>query len=271
MLSEHEEFNHVANGNSHNAVLASGQLKNGQGYTIELLGKEYLGEFLQIHDAVRAALAADQKGFLLSKERELLERHLLRGGGNAIIGVRSGGRQIAQAIIVHPEPGNHDYSIMLPRYPVAVPEKITFMQAASSHPDYRGQGLLLRMIEIWVAHAAQYGRTQTLAEVKVKNMPSLSVFLRAGMYIDNITHDPVRDDEVYNFTGEVKSIAQAQNLALDGTEIAVGIDDIERQRALLLSGYAGVLWQAESRKLLMRKRVLSHRPMPDNPCGMEAK
>ncbi len=266
MLSEHEEFNHAASGDTHSAVLAGGQLKDGQHYTIELTGKEHLGDFLSVHEDVRGALAPDQKGFLLPKERELLERHLLRGGGNAIMAVRSGGRQIAQAIIVHPEKDHHDYSIMRPRYPVAAPEKITFMQAASVHPDVRGQGLLLRMIEAWMAHAARHGRTQALAEVKVKNMPSLSVFLRAGMHIDSITLDPVRNDDVYNFTGTVGMIAPGR-ITGRGVGIPVDIDDIEGQRLMLSSGYIGVGRQQDG-KLLMRQRLFDGKLMFDNPCGI---
>lgn len=267
MNVSNDSFFRAAAQNKGANVLLAGTLKDGEPFTIELLNDSHVADFMRLHEDVRRHLPEDEKGFLLPKDPELLYKHLNRGGGNALIGARSGSRQMAQAIIVHPEPGNEDYSIMRPRHPVAEPENITFMQAAAVHPEWRGHGLLQEMIKAWTDHASSFGRRYMLAEVKAKNEASMSAFLKAGLHIASLTRDPVREDDVYNFT--LKTGSPPVRVALvPGTGLEVKIGDISAQKQLFESGYIVYDWKKAARSLLMAQKEPEAKRMFEIRHGM---
>lgn len=222
--------------------LQTGTLPCGTGYRLVCLSAVHAAACAGLHAATIEGLAPDEKSYMLGKDRHYFAAHLHRPHGNTVIGVVSRNRLIAQAMIVHPDI-HRPATGMVDMPPVNDPHSVSIMQAVSVHPRFRGKNLMEIMAREWVNHAAAHGRTDLLAEIHVDNRASWSTFLRAGLNLVSIGHDPSDGTIVYN-AHEKTAAARAKSLTPTFNRYA-GLPqahcapvDIDGQSRLMADGYA---------------------------------
>lgn len=246
-------------------VLEAGFLKNGMPYEIVLLTPAHAAVCADLHAATIAGLAENEKAYMLPKSPEYFAEHLRKDEGNAVIAAVSGGELIGQAIIRHPT-ADHPETGMVDMTLPAPPEEISLLQAVSVAPAARGAGLMDRLIHQWVIHADSWDRGHLIAEIHVDNAPSWANFLRAGLNIVGIGHDPSDGTVVYNAYERteralVKSLTAEFNryAACPAEECAAR--DRERQEELMTQGYI-IAGRNEDKTALVLRKVNGCGPCP---------
>ena len=190
-----------------------------------------------LHGGTIENLDAAEKAFMLGKSVNEFTAHFMRGAGNTVIGVMRRRELIAQAMIRHPTAAYTATGMVDMTLPAA-PEKLSIMQAVSVAPAWRGLGLMDAMVQQWIHHAADHGRTDLLAEIHVANSASWSCFLRAGLAIVSIGRDPDDGVAVYNAHGRVTDIKGGHTLRGHFNTQACPPDDLATQSVLMKQGYA---------------------------------
>ena len=206
------------------SLLGAGILNDGALYGAVLLNQEHVDAVAALHAQTIAGLGPDEKTFMLPKSRDYFAAHLQKGAGNAILGIVSEGKLVAQAVIRHPtaaDPADGMVDMHLIYRPPpgrsllrkafdwlehrAGPEDETVMQAVSVAPGYRGRQLINVMIGHWLEHAKAHGRTQAFAEVDVRNIASWSGFIKGGLNLESMGRDPADGTPVYNVYAPVRT------------------------------------------------------------------
>jgi ribosomal protein S18 acetylase RimI-like enzyme len=238
-------------------LLESGTLPGGAPFDAVLLAPFHAAACAALHGTTIGGLAGDEKAYMLGKSSAYFSAHLRRPAGNAVIGVVSRARLVAQAMVLHPTSALPATG-MVDMPPVAPPGKVSVMQAVSVHPRFRGHGLMDMMIRHWIDHAAAHGRTDLLAEIHVANAASWANFLRAGLNLVGIGRDPSDGVLVYN-AHEKTALARAKSLTPEFNRYAglpratCAPGDLETQRALMAAGYAVTGRDAAKQNLVLTR------------------
>lgn len=245
-------------------ICSTGTLaKTGQPYSIVMQGKADIDAMLALQATVMNDLSAEEKSYLVPKDRAFFEKHF--ASDNIVLGVVVDGKLVAQAIIVNPtsknpKTGMTDMPGNLP------PEKVTVIQGVIVHPDYRGNRLMTEMVDAWLKIAQFEGRRHAIAEVSTTNHFSWSVFLKEGLHIHSIGYDPADAVYLYNMHANVKKLINARlkpafNAVAPrgGKNMPCNVTNIEAQKTLIARGFNGVAFDRPNQRIIFAK------PANNNP------
>lgn len=235
--------------------------KTGQSFEVTRLCAAAIDDVLALQDMIIAALAPEHKPFLLRKPRSFFESHFATGG--AILGARVDGMLIAQSIIVHPDKDRPNTG-MVDMKPVGAPETLSILQGVAVHPDFRGNGLMETMVDLWLDFAAAEGREHAVAEIDARNHYSWGNFVDRGLNIVGIGIDKTDGTRVYNAHERLENIfkkrmREALDLPLGEEEQAAECSrrDLTLQSALFSMGYVGVAHNPDERTMvMMHKKIM---------------
>ncbi|WP_435640050.1 GNAT family N-acetyltransferase [Micavibrio aeruginosavorus] len=157
------------------AVIASGLLpKTGEAYTIQWLNTSHIPALLTLQH-----LAADQEIIL----RDTMYFGALFATGNAALGVfNQFGMMIGAATIRNKTAPMAAFCAALETSDQTIGTHSIF-GTVMTHPDYRGNGLMGRMIDQWMIHARENGTENLHARLRTTNENSLKNFLRKDFKI----------------------------------------------------------------------------------------
>lgn len=240
------------------AILKKGTLPKHPGeYALVLQFHENMDDILALQDNVINSLTADEKNYVLPKDRSFFEQHLSQG--NTVLGVIHNGQLIAQSIILNPTEKNPKTG-MVDMNLSAPPEKITVIQGVLVHPDYRGNRLMTVMVDEWLSLAEQQGRIHAIAEVTTDNYYSWSVFLKEGLSIHSIGVDATDGTEVYNMHAHTSSLIKqrVQNdfnaSSAKKADAFCPREDIALQKKLVADGHKATTYDPSTGLLGFQKK-----------------
>ena len=239
---------------TNNTVLKTSPMKKAAGnYALVLLQPKDIGAMLELQAEIFAALPPEQESYLHHKDEKFLSKHF--ASGNIALGIVHNGKLVAQSIVVNPTAANPDTGMTDPDLKI-IPQKSTIIQGVVVHPNYRGNNLMTVMVDEWLAIAKSQKRTHAYSEVTVENHHSWSVFLKEGLHITGIAHDPVDNSTVYDMHASVTHLIK-QRAKADFNKAATisapcHASQLLAQKALLRKGYVGVSFNAANQNILFR-------------------
>jgi hypothetical protein len=231
-------------------VLATNRLrKTGEEYSLVFLSARHIGQILALQETGFAELAADERHYLIKKDRAFFEKHF--AAGNNMLGVVHDNKLVAQSIIVnptaaHPKTGMTDIQLKMPV------DTITILQGVIVDPACRGNNLMGVMVDTWLAEAEKAGRTEVISECAVENLFSWFVFLKKGLHIESIGRDPADGTGVYHLHGRLPSLSEAFNQSAKKSA-ACAQTDMKQQKKLLAKGYKGTAFDPDKGTLEFRR------------------
>jgi len=169
--------------------------RGGQLATIEILSAKDIDLVIALQDATRAALPEGHKMFVLPQPvsyfHNLLEQH-----NGAMIGIRSGGKLIAQMAVM----GAMTVEDMidqqkLTRNEIALhhahpTDFAVIAKSMAVHPDYRGNELSQHLLETALSLPLARRADHMFAQISTDNLHSWDIFLRQGFGIVAAAIDP---------------------------------------------------------------------------------
>ncbi len=237
-------------------VLGEGTLKKtGKPFELVCLTKADIPEIMELQGKVIGDLTEAEKVFVNEKPKSFFEDHYERG--NVVLGIRSEGELIAQAIVLNPSE-RHPKTGMVDMEPVGTPDSVSVLQGVLVDPEFRGNRLMQEMVAFWLDFADEIGREHVLAEIEVHNHFSWAVFVEEGLAITSIGTDPDDGAKVYNAHETVKG-AKAKKLAGDFNgaakkdSVACHKDNIADQDALMKAGYVCIGYDRKEEIMLMKQ------------------
>ncbi len=237
-------------------ILETGALNTGARYDIVVLTPEHIDQIKSLLDATVAGLGPDEQQYMIPKSREYLEHHMHKGDGNGAIGVVSEGKLIAQFLVYHPTAADIDGVLGYVPEGVAA-EDMTVLGGACVSKEYRGHGLMNRLVWNWLDYSSGWGRTHAAADIDVHNTPSWAAFIRAGLSLEHFMTDPRDGGLIYTAHEEVAK-AKALRLTPEFNRhaglpaVEVNGHDYANQKALMDSGYNAVAWDRQRQVMLLR-------------------
>lgn len=233
-------------------------IKTGQQYDIALQSCADIDAMLALQAQVMADLSAEEKSYLVPKDRSFFEKHF--ANGNIVLGIKMNGMLIGQAIIVNPTNKNPKTGMTDMAWRIS-PKRVTVIQGVIVHPDFRGNRLMTEMVDAWLNMARIEGRRYAIAEVSAENHFSWSVFMKEGLKLHSIGYDAEDIVHLYNMQANVKQLIKARlkptfNSAAANhstKSVHVANADIERQKKLLRQGFKGVARHSQSGDIIFDK------------------
>lgn len=247
------------------APAAQGVLNtSGSPFEFGILGPGAVRQMKAFHDSILWRLPGDEKNFFLDKDLRYFQNLYDRGTGTGI-GILSGGRLIAQAVILNPT-REHPHTGMVDMPAVAPPENVSVLQSVGVLPELRGNNLMDKLIEGWIAQAAAQGRTDAMAEIEVRNVASWNNFMKGGLSLAGIGIDPADGALLYNAHEKLaalpaKKMSSVFNRASGAVLTPCRAENVERQQELFTAGHRAVGYYKPRETLIFRKEPPSL-PMP---------
>jgi ribosomal protein S18 acetylase RimI-like enzyme len=198
-------------------------------YVMRALDADELDAAFALHREVLQGLPAPH--LFRADSRDFMARHIDERGRT--IGTFADGRLVGYAVISFPddEPDNLGRDVPLPAEEMP---HVADYDGSAVHPDFRGNGLQLRMSELRHRIALARGRHHILGTVSPDNPASLGNFLRFGFQVRNLRN---------KYGGALRLIIHRDlrrpQLEVPGTVAEVPLTDTEVIGALLRQGHIG--------------------------------
>lgn len=244
-------------------ICSTGTLaKTGQSYSIVMQTPRDIDAMLALQATVMAELSAEEKSYLVPKDRAFFEKHF--ASDNIVLGVKVDGQLVAQAIIVNPTAKNPKTG-MTDMPGNLAPEKLSVIQGVIVHPDFRGNRLMTEMVDAWLKIAQFEGRRHAIAEVSTTNHFSWSVFLKEGLHIHSIGYDKADAVYLYNMHANVTKLIKARltpafNAAAPRGKVHTPchVNNIKAQKVLIARGFNGVAFDRTNQRIVFAKPANSN-------------
>ncbi len=202
-------------------------------YAICVLGKSDLSQIMDLQALIVRHLHCSS--LLEPFSPEFMGVHLGKRG--LVLGVFSGGVLVGFRNVYFP--ASHDSDWNLGR-DIGLAEdqldKVANLQLICVHPDYRGNGLALKMNRLALNILRERDRHEHIcATVSPKNIWNLPVLLSSGFHLRNLKH---------KYGGKLRYIAYQRLKDVvefhDEPMVSVALDALDTQKQLLDAGYCGV-------------------------------
>lgn len=217
-----------------------------QGFYITKLGESDLPNIMALQEIIVRNLHC--RDILEPFPADFMREHLTKRG--FVLGLFSGGCLVAFRNVFFPDRGDMVWNLGrdIGLSKVAL-RKVANLQLVCVHPDYRGNGLALKMNRLSLAMLRECGTCEHIcATVSPHNIWNLDILLNSGFHIRNLKP---------KYGGKMRYIMY-QRLSMPDAFDASGLielklKDAKPQKRLLRSGYCGV--QLKPKDDIGRKRA----------------
>ncbi len=180
-------------------ILTTDVLRDGTQCYTRFLTKDDIGMsmFLQ-NDIAKALEEEENSNFIVPKTKEQFERNIDDKG--RMIGIfveKEDGaeRLIAQSVLSLPKDGmENNLCDFKPPYKNS---EIALLESGAVHPEFRGNGLQAKMVDMRAKIAKKIGRKQLYSEIAKNNIYSWSVLLKYNMVLVSAGVDASDGCELY--------------------------------------------------------------------------
>lgn len=231
--------------------------KNGDIYTLGLMGPGLAETAFAFHDGNIRALAEGAKTYLLPKTLSDFREHFHKAHDNTIIALLKDGEMVAQSAILCPN-ARYPHTGMVDYTAPGSPESLCVLQAVSVAPQFQGRGLMHHMVDAWIDYANRIGRDELLSEIEVHNVGSWKTFMDKGLRIVGKGTDASDGTRVFNAAARTKYALSARLPTLGAHPppdpaalVMCHLSDTARQIQLLTEGYVGVAVDKARQSLCM--------------------
>tara|TARA_Y100001934_G_C12340053_1_gene769697 strand:- start:435 stop:1163 length:729 start_codon:yes stop_codon:yes gene_type:complete len=130
-------------------------------------------------------------------ERTLDEwKELLCSDHHQVISIYQDGDLVAHAVVVLPSKEFPDADMLDMNLPADF-EQLTTLSSVMTHPGKQGKNIMNKIIKEWKRIAKQENRNHLLALITTNNVKSWSQFIKEGLAITGVGHDPSDNSECY--------------------------------------------------------------------------
>ena len=154
---------------------------------VKELNISHLADVLKLQDKIIEHLHPDEKHFILKRSVEDFMK-ALDSDHTHMIGVFDGDKLVAQSIFEFPQNGAaREYTEFAED---VANEDLVVYKATLVDVDYRGQGLMQRLLQYREQKAKAAGKTTAISQIAVDNPASWINALKNGMSIRKVDYDP---------------------------------------------------------------------------------
>lgn len=225
--------------------------------TVTELNIEHLPLVMGLQSKIIANLDKDEKHFILERSVEDFMR-ALSNGNTHMIGVFDGDKLIAQSMFDFPQAGqNRDLSEFAGE---TGNEDLVIYKATLVDVDYRGRGLMQKLLAYREAKARAAGKTTAISQIAVDNPASWINALKNGMSIRKVDHDPEDQAKVLYMRKDFYDLPHIPTAAGEGFSMRIG-QDIKKEIPALFNkmryfaarGYYGVGFDRRDNSIVWAK------------------
>ena len=228
--------------------------------TVKKLGAHNLKDVMQLQQKIIDGLHPDEQHFILHRTEEDYMKSLNSDNSN-MLGVFDGDELIAQTVFAMPKNGEKRD---MPELKSDVPnEDLVLYEAILVNPQYRGSGLMKKMLDFIEDHAIDNGRKQAIIQIAIDNPASWINALHHGMSITKVDRDPSDGVKVVYLEKKIvhKPTVQPTYSNQDSYSLFLG-ENIHKKipalfskmQYLIESGYHGVELNKETQSLIWKKQ-----------------
>ncbi len=228
--------------------------------TVKKLGINNLQNVMQLQQKIIENLHPDEQHFILHRTEEDYMKSLNSSSSN-MLGVFDGDELIAQTVFAMPKNGEKRD---MPEFKSDVPnEDLVLYEAILVNPQYRGSGLMKKMLDFIEAHAIDNGRKHAIIQIAIDNPASWINALHHGMSITKVDRDPTDGVKVVYLEKKIthQPIIQPAYSNQNSYSLFLG-ENIHKKipalfskmQYLIESGYHGVELNKETQSLIWKKQ-----------------
>lgn len=226
---------------------------------IKDLNIEHLADVLRLQDKIIAGFHEDEKHFVLKRSVEDF-MYALDSENTHMIGVFDGDKLVAQSIFEFPQ---DNQKRDLEEFAKDVPNSdLVIYKATLVDKDYRGLGLMSKLLEYREAKAKEAGKKVAINQIAIDNPSSWINALKNGMSIRKVDNDPVDNAKVLYLQ---KEFYDEHNIAVQedskfsmyiGKDIHKEIPALfNKMRHFVASGYRGIKLDKTTNSIVWSKPV----------------
>lgn len=235
-------------------LLDTGVLRNGTQYHIRFMDKDDIGMsmFLQ-NDIAKALEKENHLNFIVPKTREQFEKKIDDSG--RMVGVfikKSDGSEklIAQSVLSLPKDGSeHGLCDYNPPYKNS---EIALLESGAVHPEFRGNGLQAKMVDMRAKIAKKMGRKHLYSEVAKDNKYSWGVLINYNMILKAAGVDKSDGCELYYAHKDLTK----EDVLKDKYNMALMVNPMEypfEKQKKLFDDYVVYDWDKETSMIIFGK------------------
>lgn len=224
---------------------------------IKDLNIEHLADVLKLQDKIIAGFGEDEKHFILKRSVEDFMK-ALDSETVHMVGVFDNDKLIAQSIFEFPQ---DNQKRDMEEFAGEIPNSdLVIYKATLVDKDYRGLGLMSKLLEYRETKAKQAGKKIAINQIAIDNPASWINALKNGMSIRKVDRDPEDDAKVLYLQ---KELYEEQQLSmLKDSEFAMYIGkDIHKEipalfnkmRHFVAKGYRGVRLDKSTNSIVWAK------------------
>ena len=224
---------------------------------IKDLNIEHLADVLKLQDKIIAGFHEDEKHFILKRSVEDFIK-ALDSENTHMIGVFDGDKLIAQSIFEFPQ---DNQKRDLEEFADDIPNSdLVIYKATLVDKDYRGLGLMQRLLEYREMKAKQAGKRVAINQIAIDNPASWINALKNGMSIRKVDNDPEDDAKVLYLQKELddkQNVCMQEDSAFSmyiGKDIHKEIPALfNKMRYFVAKGYRGVKLDKSTNSIVWAK------------------
>lgn len=233
---------------------------------IKDLNIEDLADVLKLQDKIIAGFHEDEKHFILKRSVEDFMK-ALDSESTHMVGVFDGDKLIAQSIFEFPV--NNQKRDLEEFSGDVANEDLVIYKATLVDVDYRGQGLMSKLLEYREMKAKQAGKKVAINQIAIDNPASWINALKNGMSIRKIDKDPEDGAKVLYLQKEFddKNAEKNQNefFMYIGKDVHREIPALfNKMRHFIEQGYIGVRFDKETNSIVWIKSDYEYRSVARN-------
>ena len=226
---------------------------------IKDLNIEHLADVLKLQDKIIAGFHEDEKHFILKRSVEDF-MDALDSENTHMIGIFDGDKLIAQSIFEFPQ---DNQKRDLGEFAGDIPNSdLVIYKATLVDKDYRGLGLMGKLLEYREMKAKQAGKKVAINQIAIDNPASWINALKNGMSIRKVDNDPEDDAKVLYLQKELdakENVCMQNDSAFSmyiGKDIHKEIPALfNKMRYFVAKGYRGVRIDKSTNSIVWAKTV----------------
>jgi GNAT superfamily N-acetyltransferase len=227
-----------------------------QDFTVQKLDITHLAAVMNLQDKIIANFHADEKHFILKRSATDFMK-ALDNENSHMIGIFDGDKLIAQSIFEFPTSmADRD----MPEFAAEIaPTDLVIYKATLVDMDYRGHGLMQKLLNYRENQARLNGKTTAISQIAMDNPASWINALKNGMSIRKVDRDPFDDAKVLymqkDFDRE-EPVYKAENMFVMsiGKDIHKEIPALfNKMRHIAQLGYRGLGLDKEKKAIIWGK------------------